>query len=511
MKSLKYFILSLVFLFSCSSNNTNMINKMKNNISSLNDKNILFLKSLPIPNILNGKDIEQNTKEFNLEIQKGNVVFQNNQITKTYGYNGDFLGPVIRVKNGKTVKINVKNNLDEGSTIHWHGLNINGDMDGGPHQVIKAGGEWHPSFKIDQQAGTYWFHPHTLEKTGEQVYKGLAGLFIVDDNNSDSLDIPKNYGIDDIPLILQDRRFDKTGAFSYKTNMIDNDGMLGDKFLVNGVIKPYFEVTKNKIRFRLLNGSNARVYNIALSDNNNFSQIATDGGFLEKPVSLNSVMLGNGERAEIVIDFSKYKTGDSVILKSLFFEVKEKMQASFEGRIDNGKEIELMKFVIKDRGDKNTPLPNNLVNINKLNEANASKTRIFTLSDMNMSNMSAMNSMHMMANNMSSMFTINDKSFDISRVDENIKLNDTEIWKITNKSQMGMSHPFHIHGIQFQILSRNNKSILDNEKGWKDTVLIQPDEEVKIITKFKNQGMFMYHCHNLEHEDSGMMGMMEVK
>jgi blue copper oxidase len=509
MKLLKSSILSLVFLSSCNSNNTTMMGNMGNNTSgSSSDKSIQFSKSLQIPSILNSVDVDDKTKEFNLTIQKGKVSFENNLNTNTYGYNGDFLGPVIRVKSGKTVKINVRNNLDEDSTIHWHGLNVNGDMDGGPHQVIKAGGEWHPSFKIDQQAGTYWFHPHTLEKTGEQVYKGLAGLFIVDDNTSDSLEIPKNYGVDDIPLIFQDRRFDKTGSFSYKTSMIDNDGMLGDKFLVNGVIKPYFEVTKNKIRFRLLNGSNARIYNIALSDNTNFSQIAIDGGFLEKPVSLNSVMLGNGERSEVVIDFSKYKTGDTVILKSLPFEIKEKIQTYLEGRIDNGKEIELMKFVIKDRTDKNLPLPNTLATIDKLSESTASKTRTFTLSDMNMSNM---NGMQMSENSMTSMFTINNKTFDMSRVDENIKLNDTEIWKINNKSQMGMSHPFHIHGMQFQILSRSDKSVSDNEKGWKDTVLIQPDEEVKIISKFKNKGMFMYHCHNLEHEDAGMMGMYEVK
>lgn len=504
MKNLKSLTLIVsILLSSCSF----ISNDVKS--SSTTD----FSKPLGIPSILNATDIDQNTKEFNLTIQKGNVSFENNLNTKTYGYNGDFLGPVIRVKSGKTVKINVKNNLDEDSTIHWHGLSINGDMDGGPHQVVKTGGEWHPSFKIDQQAGTYWFHPHTLEKTGEQVYKGLAGLFIVDDNNSEALDIPKIYGVDDIPLILQDRRFDKTGAFSYKTSMIDFDGMLGNKFLVNGVIKPYFEVTKNKIRFRLLNGSNARVYNVALSDNSNFSQIATDGGFLEKPVSLNSVMLGNGERAEIVIDFSKYKTGDSVILKSLPFEIKEKMMTSgnFEGRVENGKEIELMKFVIKDRGDKNLPLPSTLTTIDKLNEANVTKTRFFTLNDMNMSNMGGMVGMNTSITEQNSMFTINDKTFDMSRVDENIKLNDTEIWKITNKSQMGMSHPFHIHGIQFQIISRSDKSVSDNEKGWKDTVLIQPDEEVKIIAKFKNQGMFMYHCHNLEHEDAGMMGMYEVK
>lgn len=524
MKNLKIIFISLsLFLLSCDSGKNTITN-----ISNINEKQS-FITPLIIPSLLEDKDKSDTKDEFDLSIQKGKVSFLNGLETNTYGYNGNFLGPVIRVKSGNEVKINVKNNLSEDSTVHWHGLEIPAEMDGGPNHSIKSNTTWNPSFKISQQAGTYWFHPHTFEKTGEQVYKGLAGLFIVDDKNSESLDIPKNYGVDDIPLILQDRRFNNDGSFSYKTQMIDNDGMLGDKFLVNGVINPFFEVKENKMRFRLLNGSNARIYKLALSDNSDFYQIASDGGLLEKPVQLKSLMLASGERAEIIVDFSKYKDKEEIILKSLAYENKEKTMSSepSSNRIENGKEFDLMKFIIKKDSsnleNNSFNIPNELVKIEKLQEKDSSKVRKFELTDMsmdmgNMSNMpmnmdmTGSHSMHTMStNNMySGMFKINNKVFDLSRVDELVKLNDTEVWEITNKSQMGMPHPFHIHGVQFQILSKNNKEPSLNEKGWKDTVLVQPYETVKIIVKFKNKGMFMYHCHTLEHEDLGMMGMFEV-
>lgn len=522
MKSLKFIFISLSLLISsCDSSKPSLTNISKTS------ENLFFKNSLSIPPILEDKDESDTKDEFNLSIQKGKVKFFNSLETNTYGYNGNFLGPVIRVKSGNEVKINVKNNLDEDSTVHWHGLEVPSEMDGGPNHSIKSNATWSPSFKISQQAGTYWFHPHTFEKTGEQVYKGLAGLFIVDDKNSESLDIPKNYGVNDIPLILQDRRFNKDGSFDYKSQMIDNDGMLGDKFLVNGSINPYFEVKENRIRFRVLNGSNARIYKIALSDNSEFYQIASDGGLLEKPIPLKSLMLASGERAEIVVDFSKYKDKEEVILKSLAYENKEKTitSESIEGRIENGKDLDLMKFIVKkentDLKSNTFSLPNDLTKIERLQEKDSSKVRKFELNDMamnmgNMSNtpmnMSGSHSMHTMStNNMyNGMFRINNKVFDLSRVDESVKLNDIEVWEITNKSQMGMPHPFHVHGVQFQILARNSKEPNLNEKAWKDTVLVQPDETVKIIAKFKNKGMFMYHCHTLEHEDLGMMGVFEV-
>lgn len=522
-----------------------LVNSCSNNSETkVNNKNENFSKALAIPAVLNDLNDNPDKAEFKLNIQKGKMKFIEGLETSTYGYNGSYLGPVIRVKRGNQVKVNVQNNLQEETTVHWHGLKIPSDADGGPHKTIGSGKEFVPQFTINQPAGTYWFHPHPHEKTAGQVYKGLAGLFIVDDQISEKLDIPKEYGVDDIPIILQDKRFNSDGSLVYKSKNSDNDGMLGDKIIVNGVINPFLEVPKGKVRLRVVNGSNARFYNLALSDNTSFTQIATDGGFLENPVNLKSLMLSPGERAEIIVDFSRYKMDDSVILKSLAFADHGMPSGKNpeEGKIGNGNPFDIMKFVIKKDKTNDYSIPVKLASIEKISESQATNTREFILRDMDNQettkqgyenhgtseeqeehsqhdmhskhNLGSEHNSHMSHENMGDMkgmFTINGKSFDMKRIDQTIKFGDTEIWSITNKSDMNMAHPFHIHGIQFQIISRNGKQPPENERGWKDTFLIQPDETVKIITTFKDfKGQYMFHCHNLEHEDLGMMGLIEI-
>jgi len=176
--------------------------------------------------------------------------FYKGKKTKTLGYNGDYLGPVIRVHNGEEVAIKVKNNLKEQTTVHWHGLLVDGNKDGGPHTGIKPGETWYPTFTIHKPAATLWYHPHLLDKTGKQVYRGLAGLLYIDDDKSDKLDIPKKYGIDDIPLIIQDRKFNKDGIFEYNLGMQDiMMGLQGNTILVNGAINPFFNAPKGKLGF----------------------------------------------------------------------------------------------------------------------------------------------------------------------------------------------------------------------------------------------------------------------
>ncbi|WP_339061843.1 multicopper oxidase domain-containing protein [Tepidibacillus marianensis] len=435
--------------------------------------------SLPIPQILKDTNPDPKVAEFNLNTQKGTMEFFSGTKTNTYGYNGNFLGPIIRVRTGEQVKINVKNGLDEPTTVHWHGLEIPGKMDGGPHQEIYPGQVWSPNFTINQPAATLWYHPHLLHKTGEQVFKGLAGLIYIDDDISDRLTIPKDYGKNDIPLVIQDRRFTSSKQFDYNIGMRDMMmGILGDTVLVNGAINPYFDVTEGKIRMRLLNGSNARIYNFHLSDNQPFWQIASDGGFLEKPVELTEVKLAPGERAEIIVDFSKYKIGDQIELQSDDFSI--------------------MNFRVKATG-KDLSLPNQLVTIDKIPESEATVKRAFEFQGMGPT------------------VNINGKQFNMERIDENLKLNAMEVWEISNTT-MGMSmgrngeiaHPFHAHGVQFQILDRDGKTPPLNETGWKDTILVHSGETVRAIARFKYEGMFMYHCHILEHEDAGMMGQFQV-
>lgn len=469
-------LINVVSKYSPLGHGNSMMENMKTLTSkSLKNKIVENSIKLPIPKLLENKGLEANTGDFTLNAEKGITSFFPGVKTETYGYNGSFLGPVIRVKNGEKVNIHVNNQLSEPTTVHWHGLKVDGEMDGGPHSSIMPGNQWNPSFTINQPASTLWYHPHQQGKTGEQVYKGLAGLFYIDDSISESLNIPKDYGINDIPLVIQDRAFNSNGNMIYSTSLSSMiDGAIGDMVIVNGAIKPFLDVKKIKMRFRIVNGANAKIYQLKLSNGESFFQIASDGGFLEAPVKLNQLILGPGERAEVIIDFSKYQTGDELSLL--------------------GDGLKILNFNVKEAGVDTTEIPKHLTDINKFVETDASKIRRFEL------------------DGMGNMVKINGKKMDMDRIDERVKLNDTEIWEITNPGNMmgNMSHPFHIHGVQFQILSRNGKEVDESERGFKDTVLVNPNEKVKIGIKFTNKGIFMYHCHILEHEDEGMMGQFQV-
>lgn len=438
---------------------------------------------LPIPKLLEDRNPDPNVAEFYLEARESTKDFFSGTSTNTYGYNGNYLGPIIKVRNGEKVTIKVKNELDDPTTVHWHGLEVPGVMDGGPHQEIYPGQLWEPTFTINQPAATLWYHPHLIHKTGEQVFKGLAGLFYIEDEVSDNLNIPNKYGKNDIPLVVQDRRFTRDNQFDYDIGMRDMmTGILGDTILVNGAIQPTFDILEAKVRFRILNGSNARIYNFYLSNNTSFYQIASDGGFLESPVKLSNLELSPGERAEVIIDFSEADIGEQIELRSDDFSV--------------------MTFNVKSINN-NRDLPQQLVKIDKIPEEQASVKRRFDFQGMG------------------PMVNINGKQFNMERIDEYVDLNSTEIWEITNStSGMGgmgsmgrmrnVAHPFHAHGTQFQILERNGETPPLNERGWKDTFLVYPGDKVKVIAQFKYPGMFMYHCHILEHEDAGMMGQFQV-
>lgn len=452
---------------------------MKNNVpenvtqstSKRKDQSFVENNPLPIPPLVKDEDPNPNKAEFTLTAQKSTMEFIKGKDTETYGYNGDFLGPVIRVKRGENVSVKVKNKLDEPTTIHWHGLQVKGEQDGGPHTGIEPGTTWNPEFTVDQPAATLWYHPHFLHKTGEHVYKGLAGLFYIDDEVSENLDIPKDYGINDVPLVIQDKNFGADGDLDYHLNMHDvMMGLQGDTILVNGAIQPYFEVPKGKVRLRLLNGSNARNYSFKLSNEQTFYQIASDGGLLESPVEMTSVFLSPAERAEIIVDFSNFKKGATVQLT------------------DAG--TPLMKFVVTEKEMKEISVPKKLADISKIDQDKAVKTRKFVLQGTGEN------------------VNINGKPMDMDRIDEIVKLHDTEIWEISND---GMGHPFHVHGVQFQILDRDGNPPPVNETGWKDTIFVNSGEKVRIIATFNKPGLFMYHCHILEHEDTGMMGQFKVE
>ena len=453
-------------------------------------------KPLNIPAQDTGQLID-GKRVFNLTLQKGKTEFFDGVYTDTIGINSPFLGSTLRASRGDTVQFNITNQLGETSTVHWHGMHIPASMDGGPHQAIADGETWRPEFEINQEATTTWYHSHTHHKTGDQVNRGHAGMFILDDDDSRELGLPTDYGVDDIPLIIQDRRFNSDGSLQYLTSMRDRMmGMKGDTILVNGTVKPFLNVERRLIRFRILNGSNARFYNFGFNDNRNFYQIASDGGFLEAPVRMDRLRLSPGERAEILVDF---RNSNECSLQS-YPDTSAGMGqrgASRRGMFGGG------RFAMQDNSTINIidfkpvatqiashAIPAVLNSITRLSEADAQTTRSFTLS------------MHRMR------FAINGKTMDMNRIDEIIPLGATEIWEVSNQS--GMSHNFHVHDIQFQILSRNGQRPAANEQGWKDTIIVDPMETVKIIAQFTDFAdenyPYMYHCHILEHEDQGMMG-----
>ncbi len=465
-----------------------------------------------------------------------------------------FLGPIIRIRKGQQVRVRFTNDLPEQSIIHWHGLHVPERMDGHPRDVVGPGGSYLYEFPVLNRAGTYWFHPHPHTLTGGQVYRGLAGLFIVSDDEEAALNLPS--GEYDVPLVLQDRTFDANnlqggmggamgghggmmmggggmmggqgtmrGMGEMMGGMMDRMmGFLGDRILVNGRPDFVLPVATRIYRLRLVNGSNSRVYKLAWSDTSPLTVIATDGGLLAKPVQRSYVMLGPAERVELWADFSKLRADAEVTLQSLAFSGAEGDEM-MEGRggaggmagmmgggraLPNGGPFPVLKVrVVREERETRT-LPTILAALPRyrLEDAvNASVPRRFTLT------MRMMNWM------------INGRSFQMEQVapDEVVKLNTVEAWEFVNEQnpgemmeQNGMVHPIHIHGVQFQVAERQVLSELKTgwdtvkdgyvDEGWKDTVLIMPGERVKLLMKFQDYpGLFLYHCHNLEHEDMGMM------
>jgi bilirubin oxidase len=250
---------------------------------------------------------EGNDVYFDLSLQSGFSQILPDVLTETWGINQPFLGTTLKARKGDSVHVTVSNNLDATTTLHWHGVKLPAKADGGPHQPIESEQEWLSEFDIIQPAATLWYHAHQLHKTGEQVYKGLAGMFIIEDDNSQSLGLPSEYGVNDFPVIIQDREFNEDGSMDYLNRFDVQGGMMGktgDTILVNGVINPLLTVEKSLIRLRILNGSNARIYNLQFDDNRAFKIIGSDGGLLEQPVEATMVTIAPAERIEIVVDLS---------------------------------------------------------------------------------------------------------------------------------------------------------------------------------------------------------------
>ncbi len=422
---------------------------------------------------------------YDLNIQRGETEFFDDVKTPTKGINGSYLGPVLRMKQGENIRLNVSNSLPEKTTLHWHGFNLPASADGGPHQVINPGNTWSPEFEVREKASTMWYHSHLMHKTAEQVWAGIAGMIIIDDEQSDTLDLPNEYGVDDLTLALQDRRFKADGTMPYEPSMHDTMmGMTGNIPMVNGTVNAYFDATTSHVRLRLLNASNGSIYSFGFSDGRFFQKIATDGGLLASPVETQLMTMGPGERAEIVVDLSN---GENVTLTH-FVRVSQS---------EVSPEFAFLELRPSANATPSKTVPQNLASLAIPDASTATNTRQFILD---------------MRGMMGGRFTINDRQMDINVIDETIKQGEVEIWEIKNVSRM--AHPFHIHNTQFRILDRDGNAPTPQENGLKDTVLVHPGRSVRILISFQHYSdpnlPYMYHCHILEHEDAGMMGQFTV-
>jgi FtsP/CotA-like multicopper oxidase with cupredoxin domain len=453
-------------------------------------------KTLAIPPLVMGQMVN-GRRVYNLAARMGTTQFRPGINTPTWGYNSNtYLGPTLVMTKTESVLLQVTNNLTEVTTVHWHGLHLPGQTDGGPHQEIDVGQTWKPSFTAINQAATAWYHPHphghdgSTAETAIQVYRGLAGMIVVRDTNSAALNVPKTYGVDDFPVVVQDRKFKADGAFDESKDAVGIRN--GDSFLVNGTFAGTLEAPAQMVRFRVLNGANHRFLNFGFSDNRSFYQIASDNGFLNAPVQRSRFHMGPGERIEIVVDLSNAQ-GKTLHFVAYDAELGDTLVPNYTADdFDRSNFILFSIDVTAPTANAVTSIPSTLNNITRYNASNAVRTRILRLTLPP---------------------AINNTQFDMETINITSTLGTQEVWSIINQSND--PHPIHIHDSPFQIVKHLDPAgqeipIPAYEMGWKDTVIVRAGERVDVVKDFSGyadpDGPFMYHCHILEHEGEGMMG-----
>ena len=452
--------------------------------------------ALFIPDTLSGTT-------FDLTVHKDSVQFKPGMITHTLGINANkYFGPTLLLRNGDSVSIMVHNQMGDTTTMHWHGLHVAPGNDGGPFSMIMNGMDWNPQFVVRNNAATYWYHPHMMAKTAAQAIKGDAGLIIVKDAAEAALVLPRRYGIDDFPIVVQSVELDTNNQFMPK-------GMVDSVILVNGTDSPYVNMPAQIVRMRLLNASGERTFNFGFTANRSFKIIGTDGGLLTAPVTATRIRLSPGERAEILMDLSGL-VGQTIFLESYAAELPMGVQGGPTMPMPpssppmnsplNGIDFNILQInVVSPTAAPVTTMPTSLIPDTPYPESSATAWRTI--------NMTADSMMVM-----DGPFYFNHNLFDMMRIDYRIPLNNVEVWTLYDSTMV--AHPFHLHDVHFYILDRNGVAPGPEERGRKDVVLIQSMERVRFIAKFTDFAdttiPYMYHCHILMHEDDGMMGQFKV-
>ena len=435
---------------------------------------------------------------------------------------GSYLGPVIRLRRGQKVRIRFANQLTEDSIVHWHGLDVPENADGHPRLAIGQGQEYVYEFEVTNRAGTYWYHPHPHMRTGAQVYQGLAGLLLVGDAEEDALALPS--GGAEILCVLQDRQFDGGNQLVYHGGGMMNrmammNGFLGDRMLANGQPQPTTEVDAAWHRVRLLNGSNARIYKLAWSRDVQMAVIGGDGGLLEQPLRQQVLTLAPGQRADLLVDLTGIAAGTEVHLDSRAFAEADAGMGGMMGmrggpmmgmmgsrpKTPNGAPLRVMTLRTRARQGAAFRVPDRLSSFDAAWAPRAdAEIRRVPLEFRRME------------------WLLGGRTFEMSAVapEETVAAGSTHLWEFENLANpMGMqaAHPIHIHGRQFRVVERTGGRATNTlraglvDAGWRDTVLVLPGETVRVqVTFTRHPGLYLYHCHILEHEDMGMMRNLRV-
>nr|WP_296766718.1 multicopper oxidase domain-containing protein [Rhodococcus sp. (in: high G+C Gram-positive bacteria)] len=443
------------------------------------------LRPLPIPPAAESSVDAHGTRHFELVAAAGTAEMLAGKTTATWGYNGSVLGPTLRARRGETVAFTVENSLPEPTSVHWHGMHVPARFDGGPHQTIEPGGRWEPTWTVDQPSAMLWYHPHPHGSSEKHVYRGLAGIFLVDDDVSDSLGLPGDYGVDDVPLIIQDRRFESDGDLDESEST--DIGLLGDVIVTNGLAGAFFSAVTERIRLRILNGSSGRLYNLGFDDLREFQLVATDGGLLAEPLSLNRIQISPGERVEVIVSIS---AGVDSMLRSFPIADRGGVDRESVDSFGFADTFDILELRGASRLEESPRVPAILSVLPRLEAGNPAAERDFELQ----------------------WFMINGERMDMARIDFASVVDTIEVWNVTNVDNW--PHNFHVHDAQFQIIDIDGSPPPPELAGWKDTVYTPPGRRIRLalrLSKYADSTQpYMYHCHLLMHEDQGMMGQFVV-
>jgi blue copper oxidase len=388
------------------------------------------------------------------------------RMSNAWTYNGLMPGPTLRARTGDTATITLRNDLPSEPTItHWHGMLVDHPNDGHPMAAIAPGASYSYAYPIMNRAALNWYHPHPHMLTGEQVALGLAGAFIINDATEDGLQLPG--GSHELPLVLRDAAFDSTGNLQYKPR---SGGFLGDYPLVNGTRDPYIDIDSAVYRLRVLGGANARIFRLSLTGGLSFHLIGNDGGLLDAATNLATLDLAPGERLDLLVDFRGLPIGTRIMLRDAL--------AGWD----------LLEFRVARSVTDTLALPTALDPVTRLGSPVLTRTFSFD-----------------------GMTKINGREYDMDRIDFQVPFRQVERWRFTTNGNA--PHPVHVHGASFQVVSRTGgrNRVFPWELGWKDTVLLNDRETVDVLIRFDAyRGVYLMHCHKLEHEDMGMMSNFEV-